>query len=247
VGADGSGKSTLTRRLPLSVAWRGDVHRLYLGSGDGPASLVRRPMKAVRDRLFPHGTHPSTGPGPDAGSSRADGRRRPAWIRAARAAWALALAREKQRSLRAAWRACDRGALVVCDRYPQAQVAGSNDGPLLSSWRSSRWSLPRMLGAWEARPYELAAHTPPDLVLRLVVDHATARARRPGLSAGYLRDRIELVGSLRFGGAPIVEIDAGRPADEVLFAAVEAIGALDGASHTSAPREIDGAAPPAGG
>jgi thymidylate kinase len=240
VGADGSGKSTLTRRLPSSVRWRGDVHRLYLGSGDGPASLVRRPMKAVRDRIVPAKAAASRVSGKAPSSAARAGRRRPAWLRAARAGWALALAGEKQRSLRSAWLARDAGDLVVCDRYPQAEVPGSNDGPLLSHWRSSRGRALRALAAWEGRPYELAARTPPDLVLRLNVDEATARARRPGLPDGYLRDRIALVGALRFGGAAIIELDATRDADEVLAAAAEAIEDVGGA-----PRE--GAAAPRGG
>jgi thymidylate kinase len=243
VGADGSGKSTLSRDLcRRRLGGAAPVH-VYFGSGDGPASLLRLPMKVARDRIVGSKKEAARSPA----IRRATGRR-PGRMRAARAAWALALAREKRAKLRRAVRLRDAGALVVCDRYPQSQVLGRNDGPLLSAWRASRWSALRLLAAWESAPYDEAARTPPDLVVRLDVDGRTARDRRPGLSESYLGERAEIVRGLRFDGAAVVEIDARRPYEEVLAAAVAAVeDARASAAGAATPPATAAAAAETGG
>jgi thymidylate kinase len=219
VGADGSGKSTLARDLSNWFAPKLDTLYVYLGSGDGPASVVRLPMKIVhRQRLS------RRDPGKDA---RRAGSESPSLepVSAAKTAWALALAYEKQRKLRKAMLARSRGLLVICDRYPQTQIAGENDGPLLAMWATSASPVRRWLATWEARPYRLADRFAPDLVLRLNVDRDTAVARKPELDPRYLEHRIELVRSLRFQGSlfGVSEVDATRPYDDVF---VEAAGAV---------------------
>jgi thymidylate kinase len=223
IGSDGSGKSTLSRDLHRRLASEVDAMHLYFGSGDGPSSLLRRPMKAAKDRFL--GTKESKESVADrAAGGSADRRRRP-WMAAARVGWALALAAEKRRKLRAAMLARDEGTIVVCDRYPQVQFPGQNDGPLLWRWsRSGSWLL-RRIASWEARPYELAARSGPDLVLRLDVDTDTAISRRPGLTRTYLDERIALVRSLRFNGSAVAEIDARRPYAVVLSEAADAVDA----------------------
>lgn len=225
IGSDGSGKSTISRDLYLRVASEVDAKHLYFGSGDGPSSLLRRPMKAAKDRFL--GSKEST-----RDSVRDGAGFRGPWIPAARVAWALALAAEKRRKLRAAMLARDAGAVVVCDRYPQVQFPGQNDGPLLWRWSRSRSWLLRRIASWEARPYELAARSSPDLVIRLDVDTDTASARRPGLGRDYLEARIALVRSLRFNGSPVTEIDARRPYAVVLS---EAAAVVDAAASRADP------------
>jgi thymidylate kinase len=249
VGPDGSGKSTLSRDLVLgydsgamsdsltAASPSGRALHVYFGSGDGPSSLLRLPMKVARDRLLAPRAARRSSAGADAGSGDGGSTAgaRPAdstgparaWMRLAKAAWALALAAEKRRKLRDALAAVGEGSLVICDRYPQVQVEGRNDGPMLARWRRSRSAVLRLLGEWEARPYEEAARAGPDVVLRLDVDEATAASRRPGLDPAYLAERIRLVRSLRFDGARVVELDARRPYADVLAEGAAAIVARD--------------------
>ena len=225
VGCDGSGKSLLARTL---VEHLHDVPAefIYFGSGDGPASLLRRPMKTARDRLLGGKSDPAR-------TVRAR-RRHPAAMNAARAVWALALAREKAGKLRRAERERRRGAVVICDRYPQDEVVGSNDGPLLGRWADSDSWWRRRLAEAERRPYREAARSGPDVVLRLCVDISTASARRPELPSAYLAERIDVVGSLGFPGARcgVVELDGGRPADDVF---VDACSVIDGVRRGVSP------------
>lgn len=213
IGPDGSGKSSIVADVRRWFSPKLDTMAVYFGSGDGPSSLLRWPMKALRNRM----------PGDRAGHAapREHGAgRRPGW---AKVLWALALAREKRRRLQRAFDARHRGMLVICDRYPQAQRPGINDGPLLQRWSGD--GARGRIARWEARPYELAERFPPDLVVRLWVDQRTAERRRPEHDPDDLARRRALVGELDFPDARYgtVEIDAAQPYGDVLEAVKAAV------------------------
>lgn len=217
IGADGSGKSSLVTDLRSWFAPKLDTMAVYFGSGDGPSSALRWPMKLLKDRLRPAQgpvSAASATPGTGAGS------RSPGW---AKATWALALAREKHQRLRHAFDARNRGMLVICDRYPQTQRPGINDGPLLHGW--SGRGLRAWMARWEARPYVLADRFPPDLVVRLHVDQSAAEHRRPEHDPDDLARRRALVAELAFPTARFgtVEIDANQPYPQVLEAVKAAV------------------------
>jgi len=217
VGSDGSGKSTLSRALAESFGEDQEVVHLYLGSGDGPSSLLRWPLTRVKRAVF--------GAKGTAARRQAVHQRAPRALGASRAVWALVLAQEKRAKLRQARRAARRGALVVCDRYPQAQVPGTIDGPLLDEWLSSESRWQRGLANWERRPYEQAHKLQPDLVIRLRVSQETAARRRPEHDPEALLSRKRVVEELRFERAEfgVVEVDANRPFDTVFVDARAAV------------------------
>ena len=136
---------------------------------------------------------------------------------ALRALWALVLAFEKRRTLRRAWSGRNRGMVMICDRYPQNQIMGFNDGPLLNGWRHAGRRMRRAAGRWEAVPYQRAEAHPPDLVIKLHVSPDIARARKPEMQLDEIRRRERAVTSLRFPASTVVDIDADRPWDEVLL------------------------------
>jgi hypothetical protein len=194
---------------------------MYFGSGDGPSSLARWPLKlalrvAAALKLWsPVGRSASESNRDAAGAGPHGEAGRPGF---ARAVWALVLAREKAGNLRRAWRARDRGSVVVCDRYPQNQVLGFNDGPLLGRWsRSPSW-LPRALARWESTPYRWAETRPPQLVIKLFVSPTVAIVRKPGMHAEEIERRLRALGSLRFPPQTrVLEVDADRPWEAVLL------------------------------
>lgn len=220
VGCDGSGKSTLTDTIAGTLGRKLDVCRIYFGSGDGATSLLRWPLKLARAGavragiLRAHGSRRSLEHGaelsPDSTSSRS------ALLRAARIVWALVLAFEKRGRLERAWRARDRGMIVIADRYPQMQLAGFNDGPLLSDLSESSNALLRRLARWESEPYRRADAQPPDMVVRLNVSPEVAERRKPETGRAEIERRVRAVRSLRYrDGAAVVNVDADRPVAEV--------------------------------
>ena len=135
MGPDGSGKSTVVRGLVKWLSWKIDARPVYFGSGDGPASLLRWPLKLALKAVQKVGLLRAGGQSAAAGREKASGGVSGSGLgRYARPIWALVLAFEKRRTLRRAWKGRNLGLVMICDRYPQYQVMGFNDGPLLGPW-----------------------------------------------------------------------------------------------------------------
>ncbi len=128
--------------------------------------------------------------------------------------WATVVAREKRSKLLAARRGAQRGLVIVTDRYPQDEIVGFNDGPLLT--RLSR--VPNWLLRFEAAAYMLARRLPPELVVKLDVLAETAARREPDMDPALIRQRIADLRRLTFAGARTVRIDAEQPVNDVIRA-----------------------------
>jgi hypothetical protein len=217
VGADGSGKSTVTREVRRCFAEKIDVLPVYFGSGDGTAMPMRGLLRRAKSLVRKSPSSRSASPGFDGAAAAAGAGGIGSGFGALyRVCWALLLAHEKSVKLREAWRASSNGLLVIADRYPQAEVMGSTDGPLLAEWRDHPSRLRRAVARWEARPYEWARAQPPDLVIRLRVSGEAAFARKPEYDLSWSTKRVAIIDSLTFGGACVVDIDAEQPLPEVL-------------------------------
>lgn len=227
LGSDGSGKSTVTREAAAWLAWKLDVVPIYFGSGDGPVSVWRWPLRAattlrakVRRQL---GDSPAANPPgglKSYGAGESEGMIRAAW----RLWSALAIAREKLDRLAVARRARNLGMIALCDRFPQSQVVGFNDGPQLGGWLSHRSRLLSAAAAWELEAYRSAELNSPDLVIKLHVTPEVAARRKDDMPQEDLVRRVGAVQGLRFPpGVRVVEIDATQPLDTVLLQVKQAI------------------------
>ncbi len=218
VGCDGAGKSTVLAEMRRWLGWKLDVYSIYFGSGDGPASALRMPLKWVRalqKRVRPQQP-------PELRSRVLTPRR----LSGPRAVWALVLAREKAGRLRAAERARQRGLVVVCDRYPQSQVLGFNDGPLLTPWLENPAAWRRRLAGWELGIYQSASRLAPDLALKLDISPEVAVQRKPDMALEECARRRTAVASLDWGPRCQHQvIDAEQPLEQVLLEVKRAIWA----------------------
>lgn len=212
VGTDGSGKSTVT--ADLLKALRADGRRVelcYLGLGTGDlGNRIKR--------------WPLIGPLLEGFLSRKAGQARDKDAKIPGLATALVLYRyslvRRRRFLRTlALRR--QGVTVLTDRYPQVDVPGFYDGPALSAARAEGWAV-RRLAAKERALYAWMAEHRPTLVIRLNVDVETALARKPDHARPLIERKVAATPLLRFGGAPIVDLDARAPYAEVLAAALAA-------------------------
>lgn len=226
LGADGSGKSTVTSEIVKCLSQKLDVIPVYLGSGDGTASLLRLPLiwaARAAKTLRQFSSRPSLQKHDHAAahtnSQAAQSNSRLSQL--ARMLWATTLAYEKQNKLKRSCSAKERGMIVITDRYPQSQILGVNDGPLLSN----RGSFPPALRRWEFERYQhMAANMPPDLVIKLNVTLEVALARKPESPAEVVRQKVAVIQSLQFPAqTTVVNIDATRPLSEVLLKAKWAV------------------------
>jgi thymidylate kinase len=223
VGADGSGKSTVARDLRCWLAWKVDVVPVYFGSGAGPKSLPRhllvltqkvgtlfRRTTGRRGGITAHGGDRIVRHAPESGV-------RSGLRTLLRAWWALSLAHEKHVRITRARRARDRGAIVICDRFPQSQVAGVNDGPLLVDWAAHASWLKRLAADRELAVYDELRRCPPDLVVKLHASPDVARRRKPDTGMEVLRQKSQVVRDLKYPPAvQVVEVDADGAYEDVL-------------------------------
>ena len=215
VGIDGSGKSTVSAAVRAWLGAEIDIMPLYFGTGGGRPSLLLRPFKLMVPLLTPLLKNKPKGSSHGKVSNAAPGLLYSLGL----TVWAAVVAREKRTKLLAARRGASRGLVVITDRYPQNEIIGFNDGPLLT--RLAR--APSWLRAWEASAYGLAERLPPDLVIRLVASPETIARREPDMDPEVIRKRTGDLPRLAFSGARIVTIDAEQPLADVIRAAKRAI------------------------
>lgn len=215
IGADGSGKSTITANLQETFRQKLDVYPIYFGRGDGKMSWIRKLLKSAKEVLAP---------------SRSRGKAEKRGVKALsiektsfvadvyRCMQALLVAYEKYRNLRLMQEARAKGMLVICDRFPQNQLKGYNDGPLLHGFSTSANPFFRASSKIESRVYTRAEQAPPDVVFKLIADAEVVEARKPGESTREVLERkIEGIKTLSFA-APCepIRVDAAQPLKQVL-------------------------------
>jgi thymidylate kinase len=224
LGPDGSGKSTIVKALDKWLSWKLDVYAVYFGSGDGSASLMRLPLRLAKTALSGF-RRSKQGKGEGEGAPAESGglglQRR---VSLARAVWAVVLAWEKRAKLKRAVRARNRGMVVVCDRYPQTQVTGYNDGPLLAPWLERESRFLKRLARWEYEQYECALACPPDLAIKLDVPSEVAISRKPEISVAESQRKRDALQRIHYGSTcQEVVIDSTQPLECVLLQVKNAV------------------------
>ncbi len=183
---------------------------VYLGTGNGRASLLLLPLKL----MVPLATKLVGARPKEASDGKVSGRRRGVLYTTLLTVWATVVAIEKRGKLISAHRGADRGVLVLTDRYPQDEILDFNEAPMLARLNN----VPAWLRRFEANAYAPARRLPPDLVVKLIVSQATAERREPELSPTVIERRLEAVKKLKFAGATVVSIDAEQPLERVSLA-----------------------------
>lgn len=217
VGPDGSGKSTLARQSATWLSKKIDVLPVYLGSGDGPCSLARWPLRGamrLRWRLRGGGVRNAESEAPQ--PPRVVRQRGLAAY--ANALWCVTLVHERRDKLRRVTYARNRGVVVIADRLPQEQNPGVMDGPLLSGLVHSRRPLLARTARWERDEFRRFRDVAPDVVIKLCVNEDTAVSRRPNMRSADIRVRATAVRDLDWPAPTrVVCIDANRPLEQVLI------------------------------
>lgn len=228
VGCDGSGKSTLTEELRDWLGKDRPAVICHLGkqSGNIGRVIARLPMLGGRIDKSIHAT-----------ARKAQGEKGPGLL-AALVIYAFALRRFRR--FRRMTRLREEGHTIIADRFPQLAVPGPMDGPGLAAARKG--GLVGLLAASERRMFERMVAQAPDLVLRLNVSLEVAAARKPDHRFTSLARKVADVPRLQFGSAPIVELDAEEPLEQVIARAHAAIGAMLKEAGTDHPPAMAGAA-----
>jgi thymidylate kinase len=216
VGCDGTGKSTLTADLLAYLQTQGQAERLYLGliSGEMGDKIKYLPFVGVRLERYLA-----------AKAERAqDMKKKPAGTLTAIIMHILSMWRVSK--VKRVMRLSEQGILVVVDRYPQAEITGFRyDGPGMKASDQDNWLL-RYIASRELKLYQWMAQHKPALIIRLNIDAVTAHGRKPDHSMAELQDKIDVMPSLNYNGAKLVEIDARAPYAEVWENTLKAVQAI---------------------
>lgn len=207
VGSDGSGKSTLSADLLAHVQQSRKAAAGYLGLGSGEQGrrIGRWPLIGPRLHHFL--------------DSIADRLRDPSepipGLVAAH--YALRKSRKRRAKFDALLAQRRAGVTIITDRYPQTEVPGLHDGPILAG-RPTSTRLAALQAEERALYQEMAAYLP-TLVIRLHIDVDAAMARKADHDRALIARKVATVPDLAFNGAPIVDIDATMSyADELALA-----------------------------
>lgn len=216
VGCDGTGKSTLTADLLAYLQTKGRAERRYLGliSGEIGDKIKYLPVVGVRlERYLATKAERAQ-----------DMKKKPAGTLTAIIMHILSIWRVSK--VKRLMRLSAQGILVVADRYPQAEVTGFRyDGPGMKASSDDNWLL-RYIAARELTLYQWMAQQKPALIIRLNIDAVTAHGRKPDHSMAELQDKIDVMPSLNYNGARLVEVDARAPYAEVWANTLKAVKAV---------------------
>ena len=217
-GMDGAGKSTAAEAIRERLEEHGVPARIEWARIGGESRFLDAVAEPVKKLLRRQGTvaDPVAAGGPDIGKVQdpraAAGARTPVWW-----AWVVIVAAANASSYRRAARRRRGGESVVSDRWVVDAVVDLE-------LRYGRHPIAARVLRW------LAPST--DLSLLLVLDAATAAARKPGDQALHVLEGMEAryAEEARRGGLEIV--DAAQPPDAVRAAVLERVDALIERAHS---------------
>lgn len=189
LGSDGAGKTTTIEYIKKEFVKKIDTVSVYLGSGDGSSSLLRKPMKMIAKKVGGKGVgHAVEKEYQESKHVSMKAR----LYSLAKIIWSITLAFEKKRKLRQITKARNNGLLVLTDRYPQTDIPGAGDGPLLHRY-CGQGGLLGSIACWEQQVYALFSKNPPDLAIKLVVPTEVAIERKPEMSFEEIERKRDIV------------------------------------------------------
>lgn len=187
LGSDGAGKSTTIKNVQREFGKKIDVKTVYLGSGDGSSSLFRKPMKWVAKKIGGKGLGQKLEKENYKKNTKSSVKAK--LYSCAKIIWAITLAQEKKKKLKIITRSRNNGMLVLVDRYPQTEIMGYNDGPLLSKFLLKGHGILYLIAKRELDIYKSAYMNKPDLTFKLVIPSELAIARKPEMTIAEIEDK----------------------------------------------------------
>lgn len=226
IGADGSGKSTVSSDIKKWLSWKIDARRFYLGSGEHYTSPIKKLIAfGASKKTAPSSAGASQGGGQSRGQGNAKqklGLKRRllrSLNRLLQSIYLKQIAVRSYKELKKAQKYVRKGGIALYDRFPQTQFAGIYDGPKIAVryLENGGGLFIRMLARREERAIKKAQRYQPDLMFKLVLPPEESIRRKPDHTIEEVRPKAEITGKLVFERSETHEIDATRPyADELL-------------------------------
>lgn len=220
IGADGSGKSTVSAAVHDELSWKIDTRKIYFGHGDSGESLLLLPQR-IENKA---GGILNSFLGDENGTEKEGDARSDEDVEKLKSTriykfWniisMLFASFDKRRKLYRMNIARNNGYIVIADRYPNVDPALS-DSPNLSHWKDSSNIIKRKISQIESYPYMIAHQYPPDVVIKLEITPETAADRKGENTLSRAEKRIAQVNEIEINDVDIVSIDATQDLEEVI-------------------------------
>jgi thymidylate kinase len=192
VGSDGSGKSTLCTELVKWLTFKIDTHYFYFGKQPFIRSYNQKQF-CKTGFLFSNATISKY------------------YRKLAGSLYYLQLINKKLNMLRTGKKLLKKNSLVICDRFPQKNVAGFFDGPKLQS-KKNGW-----LSRLEIKKFHRFSEAGANIVFRLNISPEVAARRKPDHNIKMIEQKCTHLSSLTFGNSKVIDIDAERSFEQVLL------------------------------
>lgn len=183
IGPDGAGKTSVLREVTKRYKAVLDVNNIYLGSGDGSSSLLRKPLKIMYSFFLKNGilNRNSKEISADGKISRyREGKKAFIIRKIGEYPWIYVLAKERKKKIKKVSKFRNRGYLVLTDRFPQTQIIDYCDGPKYYLNEEKKNNIrTRLIAKYEKRCFVLANLVKPDAIIIFNVSSEIAYNRKP--------------------------------------------------------------------
>ncbi len=214
LGSDGTGKTTIVPMIKDVFSKKLDVITLYMGSGKGRSSIIRSALRLFKNNKKNNKLINNNGNYNKSLNLRLLGR----------IIWGLILAKEKINKLSRIKKIADRGMMVICDRYPQSQIEGYNDGPLLTSVYNNGSALTKKICLFEQKLFKKAEEVYPDIVIKLIADPKVLKERRPEMDIDQINKKQKGISNLTFNKkTKVFEVNSEKSAKKTLIKCMNSI------------------------
>jgi thymidylate kinase len=217
IGADGTGKTTLTSAIIKWLSWKLDVRTAYFGSGDGYKnffSVFIGKAGGIKIRRAEINTSSD-----DRKNSLQRISLRKYIGRNLSCLNIINLAKNNKKTLARMNRYRNKGGIAIVDRYPQAQVKGIYDGPkvetTLAGFKDT--ALKKYLIRKEMKYFKILDIVQPDVVFKLVLPPEISMQRKPDHNIAEVFRKAEITKILVYPKSKVYEIDVNRDLDAILL------------------------------
>lgn len=225
IGADGSGKSTVSCDIQNWLNWKIEADRFYLGSGDHYNSLTKRLISKFMRKKAPAKADSKEYGEPKGSADKKAPQKMSLKQRVLRIGFLVLSCRylkqiavRSYREIKKARKYAQKGAVALYDRFPQNQFSGLYDGPKIRSrYGDSKNLYARMMARREEKAIEKAQKYQPDLVFKLILSPEESVRRKPDHTLEEVAPKANITPKLVFANSHVVDIDAAQPYEQEIL------------------------------
>ena len=209
IGADGSGKSTVTKELTNWLNWKISAKRFYLGSGDGYNSMYNNFLNKLRKKNSNNKKVASDTKPFNNYYKRTTIKAQIGMILIGKEAVRIASRALKQSKKATEYAA--KGAISLMDRFPQIEYPGVYDGPKIEDLAQRKGGTSFISKILSRKEKDLLNQTQvyqPNIVFKLLLPAEESMRRKPFENRASVEQKARITPLLNFENSKVYDIDA---------------------------------------